>query len=935
MKYIKYTFIILVLIGFVYFISGQLLLPSETPNGNYNCQEFTADWTWVKPDGTRISITIPGTYDVARNEVMTIETTIPEDLGSHIKCLQFSSSRQDMQIFVDGVLRQQYSTAETRLFGKTSSGAYVILELNPTDAGKKLTVTFQSDSTYSGVLRTIHCGDKMSMWIKMFKDYGAELLVGFVMLILGLAASIISIILRRIYHKQNNLEYLGWGTTIVASWIVFNSIFRQLMFPNLSTASDITFLAVTLIPVPYLLYLNSVQGRRYEKWYNIIAGIVVADSVICSFLQVTNLVDFSASIKVILVICLSSIAFMAFTIICDIKKGYTQEYRLIIIGICSACLFAIAQIVLYYYQIETTFSGILIAVGLIILLFLATISTVTDLFSMEQEKKQAILANQAKATFLANMSHEIRTPINAVLGMDEMILRESTEEHVQEYAKDIQNAGRTLLTLINDILDFSKIESGKLEILPSEYDVSFLLDDCYNMTIGRANAKHLDFQIENNPNIPKRLFGDEIRIRQIILNLLSNAIKYTPQGRVVLTLDGQLVSDNQYVLQITVSDTGIGIKQENLDSLFDSFQRIEEKRNRNIEGTGLGLAITKQLVTLMKGEISVQSTYGVGSVFRVELPQTVNCTETLGDFSMMYAKPSSEIQEYHETFHAPQGRILIVDDIPINLKVLSALLKNTQLQVDTAESGQQCLELVKKNAYHIIFLDHMMPHMDGLETLQMMQQLIENKNRNTPVIMLTANAIVGAKEEYLENGFVDYLSKPVHAEKLEDMILKYLPQELVSYSGDEPAVTYEPAKEVSTLQPSAGESDAVATESKVGAADTSGDFTDRLTFLDTALGISYCNNDKDVYKMVLEAYIAAQSHISLHNFYEQEDWHSYSIEIHGIKSSSLTIGAVDISARAKALELAAKSGDIDFIRMSHDAFVDDYKQFLSQLENAL
>ena len=229
----------------------------------------------------------------------------------------------------------------------------------------------------------------------------------------------------------------------------------------------------------------------------------------------------------------------------------------------------------------------------------------------------------------------------------------------------------------------------------------------------------------------------------------------------------------------------------------------------------------------------------------------------------------------------------------------------------------------------------MMPHMDGLETLQMMQQLIENKNRNTPVIMLTANAIVGAKEEYLENGFVDYLSKPVHAEKLEDMILKYLPQELVSYSGDEPAITYEPAEEVSTLQPSAGESDAVATESKVGAADTSGNFTDRLTFLDTALGISYCNNDKDVYKMVLEAYIAAQSHISLHNFYEQEDWHSYSIEIHGIKSSSLTIGAVDISARAKALELAAKSGDIDFVRMSHDAFVDDYKQFLSQLENAL
>ncbi len=908
MKYIKYTFIILVLIGFVYFVAGQLLLPRETPNGNYNCQEFIADWTWIKPDGTRIAITIPGTYDAARNEIMTVETTIPEDLGNNIKCLQFSSSRQDMQIFVDGVLRQQYSTADTRWFGKTSSGAYVILELDPADAGKKLTVTFQSDSSYSGVLRTIYCGDKMSMWIKMFRDYGAELIVGFIMLVLGIAASIISIVLRHIYHKQINLEYLGWGTAIVATWIIFNSIFRQLMFSNLSTASDITFLAVTLIPIPYLLYLNSVQSRRYQKWYSIAGGIVVADSVICSLLQVTNLVDFSASIKVILIVCLSAIAFMGFTIICDIKKGYTREYRLIIIGICGACLFATAQIVLYYYQIETTFSGILIALGLIILLFLAAISTVADLFIMEQEKKQAILSNQAKAVFLANMSHEIRTPINAVLGMDEMILRESTEENVREYARDIHNAGRTLLTLINDILDFSKIESGKLEILPSEYDVSSLLNDCCNMTAARAKAKNLDFQIENSPDIPKRLFGDEIRIRQIILNLLNNAVKYTPQGRVVLTLNGRLVSNNQYVLQISVSDTGIGIKQENLATLFDSFQRVEEKKTRNIEGTGLGLAITKQLVTLMKGTISVESTYGVGSVFRVELPQAVNCKDALGDFSTIYAKPASDIREYHESFHAPQGRILMVDDIPINLKVFKALLKNTQLQVDFAESGQQCLELVKKNAYHIIFLDHMMPNMDGIETLQAMQQLIENKNRSTPVIMLTANAIVGAREEYLANGFADYLSKPVHAEKLEDMILKYLPKELVFYLGETGTTP--------TLKPS-------------------GDFTDNLSFLDTAAGISYCNNDKAVYRMVLDAFIRAQSHINLHNCYEKEDWKGYSIEIHGIKSSSLTIGALDISARAKALELAAKSGDIEFVRVNHGAFVEDYRKLLAQLEHAL
>ena len=338
----------------------------------------------------------------------------------------------------------------------------------------------------------------------------------------------------------------------------------------------------------------------------------------------------------------------------------------------------------------------------------------------EAERAREIVqeANRAKSDFLANMSHEIRTPINAVLGMDEMILRESTNPQILGYASDIKQAGNMLLSLINDILDFSKIESGKMDIIPVDYDLGILLSDTIDMIRSRAEEKKLQLELEIESNTPVHLHGDDVRLRQIITNILTNAVKYTPEGKVTLAVSGKKVSSGAVQLYVSVKDTGIGIKEEDIGRLFDSFQRVEESRNRNIEGTGLGLSITMRLLNLMGSRLEVESTYGEGSDFYFYMEQKQLDDAVIGeDIQKYYENEKGKISISAEQFYAPDAKILVVDDNEMNLKVFLGLLKNHGMQIDTAMSGKECLARMEKNAYHIIFMDHLMPEMDGVETL--------------------------------------------------------------------------------------------------------------------------------------------------------------------------------------------------------------------------
>ena len=565
-----------------------------------------------------------------------------------------------------------------------------------------------------------------------------------------------------------------------------------------------------------------------------------------------------------------------------------------------------------------------------------------------EEKISADSANKAKSDFLASMSHEIRTPINAILGMNEMILRESRDDSIYGYSVNIRQAGKTLLSLVNSILDFSKIEDGRMELIPVEYDTASMVNDLVNSIRERAGAKSLELIADIDETLPARMLGDDMRLSQVVMNLLTNAVKYTERGTVTLTLRDAGRKDGGISLFVSVKDTGIGIRKEDMGKLYRSFERLEEKRNRSIEGTGLGLAIVNSLLAMMESELHVESTYGVGSVFFFTVRQGIADETPLGDYAERLRRAAPE-RRGGAYLYAPEAAVLVVDDNDMNRKVACNLMKRNGIVPDLASSGAEAIERIRRRTYDIVFLDHMMPEMDGLETLARLQEekLVSEK---TTVVALTANAVVGARERYLAAGFGDYLSKPIEVGALEETLAVHLPAEKVFWknAGEAPSgdARSEPApkpaeEEVLEFLPDDGggalEFPAGGSGGDAGAGDGEA-LLERLRGIGLAVdeGLRYCGGDAGFYFDILGDFTDAadEKDDELQSRFDAKDWPGYQICVHALKSAAKTIGAGALSEAARALEDAARAGDAAFIEAHNAALTEDHRVICERIAAA-
>ena len=569
-----------------------------------------------------------------------------------------------------------------------------------------------------------------------------------------------------------------------------------------------------------------------------------------------------------------------------------------------------------------TFFPILIVTGVLALFcILYTYSYRHQQSRLDSAIAEANSANEAKSSFLNNMSHEIRTPMNSILGMNEMILREEDRPEIREYAVVIQRSGRALLGIINDVLDFSKLQDKKMEIIPVRYDLSSLINDLVSIAAEQAKKKSLTFTVNVDKNIPRILDGDEYHIRQVMMNILNNAIKYTERGGVTVTIGYETLDTYNILLKCSVSDTGIGIRSEDIEDIFLPFEHVEASRKFSADGSGLGLPIVQKLLQLMDSELKVESVFHKGSTFSFDVKQNVIKWEPIGDYERAFSQATAHQEKtFTQSFQAPNARVLVVDDADVNLLVFANLLKKTRIKIDTASSGLEMLQMVRMNHYNMIFLDHRMPGMDGIEAFHNMKKMTDGLNYNTPVVALTANAVLGARQLYIDEGFSDYISKPVDTVRLEQVLLEYLPPDLIVRGDDMTDDTQESSKPESNSAEKVSEPEDESAKYK------------NIPGIDYNAAVTNCGTE-DTFIQALEIFYNSldKKADEIEGFEREKDIKNYTIKVHALKSAARLVGALKLSEDAKYLEACGDKSDVAEIEAKTPALLSLYRSYKPEL----
>ncbi len=871
--------------------------------GSFNTHryvELNDLWLQILPDGRKKPIaSLPVNLGDRQGEEIVISRRLPLEFPDEGPVLFLRSNHQDVAVRIGGkeVYRYQFESSN-RYDADFPPTQWLIIPLGDDCRGARIEISLtRRQNDRLDTVSRIYLGDKADIIFSLLRRGAFPLLCGAVPLLIGVA-----FLLRQLFTPmRQKLGYrnlcVGCILVLLPMWMVCNSEVRQLFFANIPYVRNMEFLALLLLPIPIILSVNYSEEERFGD----VARGLCAAIFLCDVFIMLRTIFFGRNLLGQMWLILLTIAVAAaFIIGTFIKIGLSDAklFSSLLIPMLSYGALALAGVCEYVDMIffSERYAGVSLSVGIVLYAVGVTAEQLRSQRLVTSQAQQAEMENRAKSEFLASMSHEIRTPINAIIGMNEMILRESTEPEVVNYAADIQQAGKHLLSLINDVLDLARIESGRMDIVESDYDLPALLSDIADLIQVQANDKGLAFDVTFQTSLPDKLHGDAARIRQIAVNLLSNAVKYTRRGRVVFLADtvsaeqaGVLRSvavvrgrvpefESPVYLRLTVRDTGIGIHHDDIALLFDRFTRLDRVQNAGIQGTGLGLSIVSTLVELMRGCLIVESVYGVGSQFSVVLPQQAAAG---GE----QARPNARNANGKALFRAPEAEILAVDDNALNRRLLQALLRRTQVRLTLCPSGKECLELVRKKRYDLILMDHLMPEMDGIETLRAMQAMEGNQSADAPVLVLTANAIAGVRDTYIAAGFRDYLSKPLQSAELEEMIRRYLPPEKLLDAPD--------GAEDGLSPPLALPRWLYETEE-----------------IDTERGLKFCATP-ETYLDTLTVYAKNVPAFAdeIEGFYRAGDVANVAVKVHALKSTSRAVGAEALGALAEKLELAGKAGD--------------------------
>ena len=921
-------------------------------NGNIPTEvRYLDNWICSVENENMGEVVLP--YDASADigDSVTFETVLPDNIEDGTWLALYNS--KDVTVYVNEEIRYKWSRGDADVPGGPAKAVYMFIPLTSADAGKTIIINKHGSDTYNGGMKRIPIGDSLSVMMELRRKEGSfQLMLALMILILAFSMVVVGLFLKRILNQNIYLINISLGIVATSAWMVFNSNAFQLITGRRFIDGILSYALTLIMPFPYISYINDIQKSRYRFIYVILSAIEMANLIITFGLHVSGVVNFSDSLRVLDMIIVWIILIIFACVIIDALKGHAREYSYVAIGLAAFMLSGIIEVLLINSGKDIT-DGISLLVGLLILMAMAVIQQIQDLRRSIILKNAEEEANKAKSEFLANMSHEIRTPINAILGMNEMILRGGLHSDIKECAKNIEKSGQLLLSIVNDIFDYSDFRNGDEGLNESEYDVRKMIDGIITVLREHAGAKNLAVNIGMPGNLPARLYGDPQAIERVLSNINSNAVKYTDEGSVTFAVEYMETVQNDKnsegkenvtsgVLKFLIKDTGKGIKEENMPHIFEAFRRIDLKKNRSVEGTGLGLSIAKQLVDRMGGELTIESVFGEGTLCTIVIPQKlVDCIEdcenkTNGEVvivnSEVEAKQSGMVfdsdgeefddrLEYIKRYKAPDAKILAVDDNSSNLIVIKELLRTIEAKVELAGGGQEAIDKCKQVKYDIILMDHMMPDIDGIAAMEQIRRSLESINRHTPIIVVTANAVGNCREEYLEKGFDDYLSKPLDRERLLETVKNKLNSRKIVEVKEEQNTKEQKQEEIKAESPGQNPAGAFAGNSVIDFSELSKRFENQQSVIDMILGECVKESDKKI-KILKDSF-------------SQGDIERYGVEAHGLKGVMASICAMGISEHAKKHEFAAKGGDVDFIRQDIDNLIEDYSHTIEFISDYL